>query len=165
MRYYIINSDGKEVAFDVASIETTRAGVVGLNVATPEKTSKQFFVKSLANNHYISEDEVKWQKIPKISSAQGLVNVTEALKVYRGFKPSGLFGANAGALVTDMPGKIAKVMTQEGATVSKGDTLLILEAMKMENEIKAGVDGIVKTVHVKEGQTVETGFLMIEIDE
>jgi len=87
------------------------------------------------------------------------------MKVYRGFKPSGLSNANAGELVTDMPGKIVKVLTTIGAVVNQGDTLLILEAMKMENEIKAGCDGVVKSVHVKEGQAIESGHLMIEIEE
>lgn len=165
MRYYIVNSEGKEVVFDVSSIETTKSGTLGLNVSTNKNKSKQFYIKSLANNYYFSQDEITWEKLPKISSSQGLVNVSEALKVYRGFKPSGLYNASAGALVTDMPGKISKIMTQEGATVSKGDTLLILEAMKMENEIKAGVDGVVKALHVKEGQAVEAGYLMLEIEE
>ena len=64
-----------------------------------------------------------------------------------------------------MPGKIVKVLTSEGAVVSEGDTLVILEAMKMENEIKSGIDGVVKSVHVEEGQVLESGYLMIEIEE
>ena len=64
-----------------------------------------------------------------------------------------------------MPGKVIKVMTAEGATVQAGDTLVILEAMKMENEVKAGIDGVVKAVHITEGQVLESGFLMIEVEE
>ena len=64
-----------------------------------------------------------------------------------------------------MPGKIVKIMTTEGAVVQAGDTLVILEAMKMENELKAGVDGVVKAVHIKEGQVLESGHLMVEIEE
>ena len=64
-----------------------------------------------------------------------------------------------------MPGKIVKLMTTKGAMVSEGDTLIILEAMKMENEIKAGMSGVVKAVHVTEGQVLESGYLMIEIEE
>ena len=154
MRYYVINSDGKEVSFDVSSKAVKPGGVVAFNVITSEKTNKQYFVKSLAGKNYISEDEVTWEKAPEVSNFNNLVNVNESLKVYRGFKPSGLSNANAGALITDMPGKIVKVFTTEGAVVNKGDTLLILEAMKMENEIKAGIDGVVKSVHVTEGQTL-----------
>jgi biotin carboxyl carrier protein len=47
----------------------------------------------------------------------------------------------------------------------KGETVLILEAKKMENEIKSGADGVIKSVNISEGQTLEAGFLMIEIEE
>jgi biotin carboxyl carrier protein len=165
MKYYIINSDGKEVSFDVTSKHQLHGGVVGFNVVTEDKSQKQYYVKNLAGKNYISEDQVTWEKAPKISNLKGLVNVNESMKVYRGFKPSGLSNANAGELVTDMPGKIVKVLTTEGAVVNQGDTLLILEAMKMENEIKSGVDGVVKAVHVEEGQTIDAGHLMIEVGE
>jgi len=165
MKYYIINSEGKEVSFDVTSMQEMQGGIVGYNVTTEEKSEKKYFVKKLAGKNYISEDQINWQKAPRISNLSGLVNVNESMKVYRGFKPSGLSNANAGELITDMPGKVVKVLTTEGAVVNQGDTLLILEAMKMENEIKAGVDGVVKAVHVKEGEAIESGHLMIEVGD
>jgi biotin carboxyl carrier protein len=165
MKYYIINSEGKEVSFDVSSMQNINGRMLGFNVTTADNAERKYFIKNLAGKNYISEDLINWEKAPKISDTKGLVNINEVLKVYRGFKPSGLSNANAGALVTDMPGKVVKVLTTEGAVVNQGDTLLILEAMKMENEIKAGMDGVVKAVHVKEGQAIETGHLMIEIDE
>ena len=67
--------------------------------------------------------------------------------------------------MTQMPGKVVKLLKKEGDAVVKGETVLILEAMKMENEIKAGTDGIVKSINVKEGQALEVGFLMVEIEE
>lgn len=165
MRYYIINAEGKEVTFDVEPNGYESNGVIGLDVVTDTKEIKKYFVRSLAGKNYISKDNKKWEKSPEITSLSALVNVNESLKVYRGFKPSGLSNANAGSLVTDMPGKVVKLLTAEGAVVNQGDTLLILEAMKMENEIKAGIDGVVKSVHVSEGQTIESGQLMIEIEE
>lgn len=165
MRYYIINSEGKEVYFDVSSVQRTRTGAFGFKIKTQDEGLKSYYMKSLAGKNYISEDEVSWEKAPKISSSKGVVNVNESLNVYRGFKPSGIGQGGAGELVTDMPGKVVKLLTAEGAVVNQGDTLLILEAMKMENEIKAGVDGVVKAVHVAEGQNLESGFLMIEIEE
>jgi biotin carboxyl carrier protein len=165
MKYYIINSEGKEVSFDITSKQRNRNGVIAFNVAGENKSNRQYFVKNLAGKNYLSEDQVTWEKAPSISNLDGLVNINEAMKVYRGYKPSGLSNANAGELITDMPGKIVKVLTTEGAVVNQGDTLLILEAMKMENEIKAGCDGVVKSVNVIEGQAIDTGHLMIEIEE
>jgi biotin carboxyl carrier protein len=62
-----------------------------------------------------------------------------------------------------MPGNILSVNVQNGASVKKGDVLMILEAMKMENEIMAPVDGVVSAVSVTKGQTVETGALLCVI--
>jgi biotin carboxyl carrier protein len=165
MKYYIINSEGKEVSFDITSKQRNRDGIIAFNILSENQDSNQYFVKNMAGKNYLSEDKISWEKAPKISSLEGLVNINETMKVYRGFKPSGLSNANAGELITDMPGKIVKVLTTEGAVVNQGDTLLILEAMKMENEIKAGCDGVVKTVNVSEGQAIESGHLMIEIEE
>jgi biotin carboxyl carrier protein len=94
-----------------------------------------------------------------------LVSNSEVYKVYRGFKPSGLNKGGAGALITQMPGKVVKLLKKEGDQVLKGETVLILEAMKMENEIKSGVDGVIKAINVKEGEALEAGFLMVEISE
>lgn len=54
-----------------------------------------------------------------------------------------------------MPGKIVKLVAAEGQAVKAGDTLLILEAMKMQNEIAADADGTVKTFNVAAGQSVK----------
>lgn len=165
MKYYIINADGKEVSFDIESTSYQGNGIIGLDVVTDTKEIKRYFVRTLAGKNYISKDNKRWEKSPNISALSSLVNINETLKVYRGFKPSGLSNANAGSLITDMPGKVVKVLTSQGTVVNQGDTLLILEAMKMENEIKAGIGGVVKSVHVTEGQTVDSGQLMIEIEE
>ena len=165
MKYYIINSEGKEVSFDITSMKKDVSGHVGVDITHEDKSKKKYFIKSIAGKNYISSDLQTWEKVPAISTIKGIVNVNQSINVYRGFKPSGLAQGNAGTLVTDMPGKVVKVLTTEGAMVQKGDTLLILEAMKMENEIKAGVDGVVKKVNVKEGDALESGQLMIEIEE
>ncbi len=163
MKYYIINSDGKEVSFDLSFLtKENRSKKVQI---TDEGKVTDFYVRNLAGRTFISPDNINWSKLARVSAKTGLVSVNQSLNVYRGFKPSGLSNANAGDLVTDMPGKVIKVMTAEGATVQAGDTLVILEAMKMENEVKAGIDGVVKAVHITEGQVLESGFLMIEVEE
>lgn len=168
MKYYIINSDGKEVSFDlsfVTSNSNANSQIRKIHINDGSDINKEYYVKNLAGKPFISDDQEMWSKLPRLKSKSGLVNVNEGLNVYRGFKPSGLSNANAGDLITEMPGKIVKVMTTEGAVVQAGDTLVILEAMKMENEIKAGIDGVVKSVYIKEGQVLESGHLMIEIEE
>lgn len=72
--------------------------------------------------------------------------------------------AGAGAQVkAPMPGTILDVRVQSGAHVKKGDVLVILEAMKMENEIQAPADGTVTSVSVRKGDSVETQALICTI--
>ena len=60
-----------------------------------------------------------------------------------------------------MPGKILRVHIKKGDLVKKGQSLMVMEAMKMENEIKATQDGVVKEIKVNEGQAIETGADLI----
>ncbi len=62
-----------------------------------------------------------------------------------------------------MPGTILSVNVQNGAAVKKGDVLMVLEAMKMENEIMAPCDGTVSALNVQKGSTVETGAALCVI--
>lgn len=62
-----------------------------------------------------------------------------------------------------LPGNILDVKVSVGATVKKGDTLCILEAMKMENEIPAPQDGVVSSVSATKGSSVNTGDLLFVI--
>jgi biotin carboxyl carrier protein len=69
----------------------------------------------------------------------------------------------AAVLRSPMPGRIARVLVTEGEFVESGQGVLILEAMKMENEIKAPSAGIVKAVRVQEGDAVEKNTMLIEL--
>lgn len=66
-------------------------------------------------------------------------------------------------LEAPMPGKIIEVLTEEGREVRAGEPLLILEAMKMQNEIQSPISGKIKKIHVKGGQSVLKDDLMVEI--
>ncbi len=72
-------------------------------------------------------------------------------------------GASAAAIVAPMPGNINAVKVTGGQSVKKGDVLIILEAMKMENEIVAPKDGKVGQIFVQKGATVETGAPLVEV--
>jgi pyruvate carboxylase subunit B len=62
-----------------------------------------------------------------------------------------------------MPGNIVEVLVKVGDPVKAGQALLISEAMKMESEIQAPIDGIVQAVHVAKGDRVNPGELLLEI--
>lgn len=70
---------------------------------------------------------------------------------------------NPKKITSSIPGTIIKVYTKVGQEVKKGDPILILEAMKMKNKILFHVDGKVKSIKVKEGETVPKDYLMLEL--
>lgn len=71
--------------------------------------------------------------------------------------------ANGETISSPMPGNILAVNVTNGASVKKGDVLMILEAMKMENEIMSPCDGTVLSVNVTKGTSVETGAVLCVI--
>ncbi|KAA3646430.1 MAG: biotin/lipoyl-binding protein [Chloroflexi bacterium] len=93
-------------------------------------------------------------------------------KSYSFEKPSGSArrGAAAeaggdGILRAPMPGQVRQVLVNEGDQVENGQTLLLLEAMKMEIRIQANLDGKLMKLHVAEGQTVDKDATLLEIEE
>jgi acetyl/propionyl-CoA carboxylase alpha subunit len=70
-----------------------------------------------------------------------------------------------GTLKAPMPGLVVRIEVEPGRQVSAGDPLLVLEAMKMENELKAGVAGTVRAVRVASGEAVEKGQVLVEFYE
>ena len=63
-----------------------------------------------------------------------------------------------------MPGKVTKLAVAEGEEVRKNQTLVIVEAMKMENEIKTSIDGVVTKIHVAAGDLVDAEKILLEIE-
>ena len=78
--------------------------------------------------------------------------------------PKATGAAGSVAVKAPMPGNIMKINTKAGASVKKGDVLVVLEAMKMENDICAPQDGVVASVEVSQGATVETDAVLVTLN-
>lgn len=74
-------------------------------------------------------------------------------------------GSHHSSLTAPMPATVIKVNVVPGAAVKKGDTLIVLEAMKMELPIRAPADGTVSTIGCTEGQLVQPGVPLVELDD
>lgn len=73
-------------------------------------------------------------------------------------------GGGEGLVTSPMPGRVLKVLVAEGDEIHAGRPLVVVEAMKMENELSSLRDGKVKKVYVKPGATVEGGAKLVEIE-
>ena len=72
--------------------------------------------------------------------------------------------AGAAEIKTAMPGKVVRILVEQGAEIRQGDGVIIVEAMKMQNEMKSPKDGIVKEIRVQEGATVNAGDVLAIIE-
>ncbi|MAS51270.1 MAG: hypothetical protein CL712_05105 [Chloroflexi bacterium] len=70
---------------------------------------------------------------------------------------------NPGDLLALMPGKILKVLVSEGQKIKMGEPVIIMESMKMEQTIVSSADGVINSINVNEGETIEVGSVMIVI--
>jgi Acetyl/propionyl-CoA carboxylase, alpha subunit len=88
----------------------------------------------------------------------------DEMLLHESLKKGGAFGGDM-ELKSGMPGKIIEIFVKEGDIVKANKPLLIMEAMKMENEMRATRDVKIKEIKVKQGDAVETGAVLIKFEE
>ncbi len=79
-------------------------------------------------------------------------------------KRSGNRSKKSGVVSANMPGKVVTIEVSQGDSVEEGQVILILEAMKMQNEIQAAVSGIITSVNCEEGQSIEANIPLVVIE-
>ena len=90
--------------------------------------------------------------------------VDERTRHIRSLTGAGAKASGPTTLKAPMPGLVVRIAVDEGANVEAGSPLVVLEAMKMENELRATGPGVVKGVKVKAGQAVEKGQVLVEVE-
>jgi pyruvate carboxylase subunit B len=86
---------------------------------------------------------------------------TRQIQALTGQRPT---PASGGVVKAPMPGLVVRVEVQEGQRVEAGAGLVVVEAMKMENELRAPRPGVVSRIHVKPGQTVDKGVPLVTLE-
>jgi biotin carboxyl carrier protein len=151
---YRIESDGRVDVVDVARVDRT---TISLIVVGDRETSHE---ASLLDGREPGEVEVYL----RAGVVRTLVAGAPGQRRWQA-GGVGLGGAGGAERVTaPMPGKIVKVLVKPGDHVTARQGLVVIEAMKMENELRASRDGQVKDVHVAEGDLVEAGRLLTVIE-
>ena len=137
-------------------------------ISTKEFKESQIHVKFLEENFKIkdvSEDEIFTDRPSKVNISLN-DNDSPSLAPQRpkkiGMDLTGNI-RNPGIIKADMQGTIMDTMTKKGKKVKKGDSLFVLEAMKMENVITAPIGGVIKEFNIKKGQPVNKGDILVEI--
>jgi biotin carboxyl carrier protein len=89
---------------------------------------------------------------------------TESWLEHAAIAAGGGKGALERKVLASMPGRIVQIACQVGQAVTVGAPLVVMEAMKMQNELSAQCDGVVRVINVSVGQTVERGELLVELE-
>jgi 3-methylcrotonyl-CoA carboxylase alpha subunit len=114
----------------------------------------------------VEENGVKSRAIVHKTGHGVLVQTAGHDHFFKFFDPSASASSGkAGALTAPMPGNVIAVVAKAGDSVSEGDRLLVMEAMKMEHAITAAQDGVIAEMLVSEGDQVEQGALLVRMQE
>ncbi|MEX0773482.1 MAG: biotin/lipoyl-containing protein [Balneolales bacterium] len=138
-------------------------------------TLRSFKFQKLSDNRYLLRLGKKTYILDNISKSGSSFNFTvnsqwanvevkdeQAILLDKmGFQNT--LATSEGNLTAPMPGKILNILVHIGDQVKQGDPLIILEAMKMENELKAPVDGTISAIQVEKGTSVDKKAILIEI--
>lgn len=128
---------------------------------------RKFIINVNGNSYEVEVEEVGGVSAPVSRPAQAAAPAQAAPtapKAAPAAAPAATASAGQEIVESPMPGNIWKILVKEGQEVKSGDVLLILEAMKMENEILAPRDGKVASITTSEGSAVNTGDKLVIMD-
>jgi biotin carboxyl carrier protein len=114
-------------------------------------------------NHQIFEIYVAPNGIVNLGNHQLEISITDPKRL-RGSGASQASADGIAEIKTAMPGKLVRVLTEVGAEIKQGEGVLVVEAMKMQNEMKSPKDGTVKEIRFAEGSTVNAGDVLAIIE-
>lgn len=141
--------DGRHYELEAHEIEPNvyllkHEGKIYQVFVSPRHDLKSPFAVDLGNHHF----EIKIADPKRLRGSAGLDADAD-----------GIF-----EIKTQMPGKVVRILVKQGSEVTAGDSVLVVEAMKMQNEMKSPKDGIVKEIRVEEGATVNAGDVLAVIE-
>jgi biotin carboxyl carrier protein len=172
MRYFV-NLDGEEHVVDVT--EKPGGGYsLALSKAGEEQASRVLEAEVAGKGELTTVqvggkviDLVVEGALPKLeifaSGKRASVTVESARTRAAAAMRGGSSGADEGLITSPMPGKVVKILVKEGDSVSQGNPVIVVEAMKMENELRAPRAGTVAELRVREGAPVEANVVLVVI--
>jgi biotin carboxyl carrier protein len=148
--------EGRTRTVDAARIDPHTLSLL-VDTASAEGTGKQHGCEVS-----VVADPATGQHVVHVGAVPVLVSVNGTRRWGRKDDGAGA-GSGPQRLVAPMPGKIVRVLAQPGDRVAARQPVVVVEAMKMENELRATREGTVAEIHVREGMSVEAGALLVVI--
>ena len=161
---YVVTVAGKsfEVALNGADISVDGRTVSANLTAVPESPLRELVLDGASRTYAMTHAADGWAVMAGGETHQVQVDDERSIMLGK-LTGAGERGGTGGIVKAPMPGLVLRVEVEEGEMVAAGDGLVVLEAMKMENEIKAPVAGRITAVHVEGGQAVDKGMTLVEV--
>ncbi len=150
---FLVSVDGR-----VWRVDASRAGASLSLLVSPQGPGEDSLDVPVASHDVAVAPAAAGQLIVHVDGAPVPVRVNGRRR-----RGGALDAGGAQHVTAPMPGKVIRVLVRAGDTVAARQPLVVVEAMKMENELRAGRPGTVAAVHVVEGASVEAGALLLEI--
>jgi pyruvate carboxylase subunit B len=156
-REHVVEVDGDRVTLDGKPVTATAAGVEGTPVRQVllDGASWMLTLDPAGRGRW----EVGWR-----GDRWEVDVVDERTRHIRALTGAGQARAGGGVLKAPMPGLVVRVLVEPGQAVAAGQGVVVLEAMKMENELKAAAPGVVRAVRAEVGRPVEKGQVLVELE-
>ncbi len=168
--YFITNGDEDEArCYEVETLEDGRYRVVTpdgdelvVDAYAPEAGRLQMLVDGKSYDTDVRDGLDGY--VVQLRKETHRVNVLNERQKRMRVAGVGARGAGGPDLVSPMAGKVVALSCAEGDEVEQGECVIIVEAMKMENDLKAHITGTIATIHVAEGDAVEIGDVLVSIE-
>ena len=145
---FLVN--GAPVALDVQAL-------------TQPSTSNVIYQNKSYNVEVVELDKLAKTAIVKVNGNTYTLQVEDQFdQLLKQLGMDAAIGTKIREIKAPMPGLVLRIMVEEGTDVKKGDSLLVLEAMKMENILKSSTDGVVKKVNVAQGDKIEKNTVLLQ---
>jgi len=162
---YTVTVEGREfeVTVDGTGVQLDGKSVTAVLMRVPGTPVRQLLLGARSHTYVMLEEGGSWtvSRSGEISTATVEDERTSRLKRLTG---RGDRASPGGTIKAPMPGLVVRVEVEVGQQVNAGAGVVVLEAMKMENEITSPSGGKVSSVHVKAGQAVEKGAVLVEVE-
>lgn len=164
---YIVEIDGERHEVDLADGQASYAGATN-SAALLEVPGSPVHVVNIGGQQYQAVVKREGPKGRYVLWIDGwrfeLDALDERARAIRDLSAAAAGAQGPAPVVAPMPGLIVRVHVQPGDAVEAGQPVVVMEAMKMENELRAQAAGTVKAVHAQPGKAVEKGTVLVELD-
>lgn len=162
---YFVTIAGRELAVELDGDQVTVDGkpVVATLLRVPGSPELRLTIEGRSHALAVDgHDQDGWRLIDR-GAVRDVQIEDERARHIRSLSGAGKSAAAGGVLKAPMPGLVVRIAVSEGDAVTAGAGLVVLEAMKMENELKAPAAGTVRNIRVTAGQAVEKGQVLLDI--